>query len=167
MSGKLTPDLRPGIFRKLVDEYGFSLIRLNGKRPIEQGWTRYCSERRPFDDIGFRDGENAGICCGPASGVIVVDIDNETLFRAYCEENRHRTPETFTVKTGSGKYHLYYKYPSDGKTYRNRSLKKHGFDIRADGGMVVAPGSIHPVTGKPYTISKDRPIAKAPEWLLE
>ncbi len=165
MSASSKPDLRPEIFRKLIDKYGFSLIRLNGKRPIEQGWTRYCNEKRLFQQIGFEPGDNAGICCGPASGIIVIDIDDETAFSSYCRNNNYELPETFTVKTGSGKRHLYYRYPQDGKSYRNRSLRNNGFDIRADGGMVVAPGAIHPVTRHPYVIEKDLPIADAPEWL--
>ncbi len=42
-----------------------------------------------------------------------------------------------------------------------------GFDVRGHGGQVVAPGSVHPDTGKKYKILNDRPMAKAPQWLLE
>lgn len=47
------------------------------------------------------------------------------------------------------------------------SNKESVFDIKGIGGMVVAPGSIHPDTGKPYVVLDDRPIAKAPKWLLD
>ncbi len=51
--------------------------------------------------------------------------------------------------------------------YGNRSLKKHGFDIRGHGGQVVAAGSKHPVTGNPYQVLKDVTIAESPEFLLK
>ena len=55
-------------FRELIDQRGFSLIRLKGKTPVESRWQKWCSTQREFDDIGFQPGENAGIACGPASG---------------------------------------------------------------------------------------------------
>lgn len=149
----------------------FSLIPLNGKNPSVNGknWTDACLNKRPFNPNEFR-GRNAGVCCGPASGVIVLDVDDPHCFKALSTENSFELPETFTVKTGSG-YHLYFKYPDDGKEYGCKSFKHPIFtkatifDVKGIGGQVVAPGSIHPETGKPYTIEKDLPIADAPDWL--
>jgi hypothetical protein len=47
-----------------------SLIRLMGKKPIEPGWSKYCREKRRFEEIGFKENDNAGIACGPASRVL-------------------------------------------------------------------------------------------------
>ncbi len=69
--------------------------------------------------------------------------------------------------------HLYYDYPNDGKDYGCKSLKhpvfkKHTiFDVKGVGGQVVAPGSIHPDTGKEYCITKDMGTAPLPKWLME
>ena len=51
--------------------------------------------------------------------------------------------------------------------YTVDQLKAMGFDIRGTGGQVVAPGSVHPDTGKFYTIHNEGEIAPAPQWLLD
>jgi len=153
------------MFRELSKR--FSLIRLTGKVPIEKAWELYCKTKRSFDEIAFIPNDNAGVACGPASGVIVLDIDDCEAFKKVCKEKTWAIPVTYTVQTGSGKPHFYFQYPDSGKTYGNRAFKKLGFDIRGDGGQVVALGSIHPDTGQPYKIYKDEEIAPAPQWLLD
>jgi hypothetical protein len=152
-------------FRELAER--FSLIRLTGKRPIEKGWELYCGRKRSFEEIGFQLNDNAGVACGPASKVIVLDVDDVKEFKNVCEERGWSIPLTFTVLTGKKRPHLYFEYPNNGKTYGNKAFKKLGFDIRGDGGQVVAPGSIHPDTRQPYTLHKDVEIAPAPQWLLD
>jgi putative DNA primase/helicase len=86
---------------------------------------------------------------------------------ATAQRNGWNMPVTYEVQTGSGKSHFYFKYPGNGKEYGNKGkAKTQGFDIRGIGGCVVAPGSIHPDTGRPYIIEKDVPLADAPAWLL-
>ena len=166
-SGKKTSKFE--LWRRLSNK--FSLIPLNGKVPIEENWTKWCVDKRIYRFRNFR-GKNAGVACGPASGVIVVDEDHTEKFKAMYTENNRDLPETFTVSTGSGK-HYYYKYPANGDEYGCRSFKDKKnpkqtiFDIKGLGGQVVAPGSIHPDTGKTYEIIKDIEIAPAPEWVSE
>ncbi len=153
------------LFEKLSKKR--SLIPLNGKAAFEKGWTKYCEEKRDFKASDF-EGKNAGIACGPASGIIVLDIDDPELFRSTRKEKGWRLRSTYKVLTGGGGYHHYFKYPDDGRIYGNKGLKgKYGFDIRGHGGQVVAPGSVHPDTGEFYDVVKDRKIAEAPDWLLE
>jgi putative DNA primase/helicase len=152
-------------FRPLADR--FSLIRLKGKEPVEKGWPRYCHLKRSFDEIKFRPGDNAGIACGPASGVIVLDVDDEAPFREACQQEGWTVPDTLTVRTGSGGRHHYFVYPEGEASYGNRSLKACGFDIRGVGGVAVVPGSIHPDTGSVYEFENDSPIASAPCWLVD
>lgn len=104
------------IFRSLA-ERGFSLIRLSGKIPVEQGWTKYCTERRVFDEIGFEPNDNAGIACGPASVILVIDVDDWKLFQQICKDKEWDVPNTMMVQTGSGKPHFYYQYPQDNNEY--------------------------------------------------
>lgn len=144
----------------------FSQILLNGKKPIEDGWQRYCVEKRRLSREQV-NGHNVGNTCGPASDCIVLDIDHLKVFKAACKQNGWTVPETYTVQTGSGTPHCYFKYPQDGEKYGNKSFPKQGFDIRGIGGQVVAPGSIHPDTGMPYRVVKDIPMAPAPNWLLD
>lgn len=157
---------RLDVFRELSDQ--FSLIKMVGKQPIEKNWTQYCHHRRYFDDIGFNGNHNAGIACGPASGIIVLDVDELERFESVAGDNSWVIPKTRTVRTGSGNRHHYFQHPTDnGAEYVNRSRRSLGFDIRSTGGCVVAPGSLHPDTGQPYEFENDCPIAPAPEWLLD
>ncbi|MFC1509691.1 bifunctional DNA primase/polymerase [Candidatus Omnitrophota bacterium] len=155
-------------FEELAEK-GFSLVRLNGKIPVENNWTKYCVNKRNFDEIGFRSSDNAGIACGPASGIIVIDVDDISLFETVSQNNGWLSPETLTVETGGDGLHYYFKYPDNGSKYGNRSFKEQGFDIRGNGGQVVSPASIHPDTNKEYQIIKGDidTIAPCPEWVLK
>jgi hypothetical protein len=49
-----------------------------------------------------------------------------------------------------------------------RVIDGAGIDVRSEGGQVLAPGSIHPVTGKKYivihgSLSNIKPM---PKWLM-
>lgn len=166
-------DKRIEIFERLSDR--FSLIPVEGKAPFEKDWTQWCDEKRKFKREDFT-GKNAGITCGRASGILVLDVDEPDLFQLECIKNHWTLPETFTVKTGGGGEHYYYEYPDDGSEYRNKSYsvknpddgsKVHIFDFRGNGGQVVAPGSIHPETGIHYEKMNDLPIAPAVQWMLD
>ena len=163
----LSPDISQ--FERLAER--FSLIPLDGKRPIEANWQRFCTIRRAFKKEDF-EGKNAGICCGPASGLLVLDVDDPEAFTAIVESQGLSLPETMQVQTGSGKPHYYFRYPDDGRTYGNKGFKhpvfprQTIFDVRGAGGQVVAPGSIHPDTGQHYRLYCDGPIANPPDWLL-
>ena len=150
-------------------ELGFSLIplRQNSKEPIESEWTHWCEHPRHFSTAEFV-GRNAGICCGPASGILVIDVDDPPKFEAWIMETGNELPDTRVHRTGRGKQHIIYQYPNDGQEYRRRDyVKKFGFEVRGNGSQIVAPGSIHPDTGRSYLVDKDNPIAPAPQWLLE
>ena len=144
----------------------FSLIPLDGKKPIETNWSQWCETKRPFKSDDFKN-NNAGIACGPASGVIVIDVDNQHTFNKIADQKGWQINPTLLHETGARKFHFVYGYPQNGKRYGNKARKEWGFDIRGIGGQVVAPGSIHPDTGKPYTVRRDLPIAPAPQWLLD
>jgi hypothetical protein len=70
----------------------FSLIPLKGgfpapgqssrefKAPVENNWSQWCSQKSRFANSDFFP-ERAGIACGPASGVLVLDIDAMGKFR--------------------------------------------------------------------------------------
>jgi len=167
-------------FEQLHKQTGWGLIPLEGKRPIEKDWTKWCKVKRPFNKDDFRNGKNAGAPCGPANGILVIDVDDIEKFNSWLDEKKFDLPLTRTHMTGSGKPHYIYEYPIDGKVYGNRSFKDPGgqvdsitgkvksiFDIRGLGGQVVTPGSIHPDTQKEYTVRHDIDIAPAPGWLTK
>ena len=169
MAGNVNSNALPdhSLFKVLAGK--FSLVRLNGKDPQfaeGTGWTRYCQEKREYDRIPFQPDQNAGIACGPASGVIAVDIDNPPLFESFCNRHGWNMPVTRTHGSRKG-YHALYKYPDDGKDYGSKAKQVLGLDIKGNGGQVVAPGSIHPESGQPYTIINDMDPVELPACILE
>jgi len=156
-------------FIEYAEEY--SVIPLAGKVPLEQNWRESCHSKRGQWAADY-PGCNAGICCGPASELLVLDVDDVDAFDHLTKVNGFDVPETYTVRTGGGGLHLYFRYPDDGNTYGCRSLKHPAFrnhtiiDVRGDGGYVVAAGSVHPDTNRLYEVEKDVPKTDAPEWLL-
>ena len=91
---------------------------------------------------------NIGIATGQASGVIVIDVDprnggNDSLQRL--QEELGDLPPHPHVKSGGGGWHLFFKSP----TVKLRQPAS-GVDVKADGGFVVAPPSVH-VSGTRYT----------------
>lgn len=165
LSTEVKQDLQ--LFRELSGR--FPLVRLIGKDPSKAegpGWERYCHKRRTLEEINPRPGENLGIAMGPISG-LGVDVDNPDLFESVCSRKGWEVQETRTHLTGRDRPHFLFRYPNDGKRYGNKSVKTLGFDIRGDGGQLVAPGSVHPETGRLYTVFHDAPLAEAPEWLTK
>ena len=96
---------------------------------------------------------NIGLVTGPASGLLVLDFDGPQgeQSRADLVSRYGPLPATTRVTTGKG-FHLYFKYPI-GRTLRNSQGKiAPGIDVRADGGYVVGPDSVH-ISGTVYTAS--------------
>lgn len=90
---------------------------------------------------------NIGIACGSVSdGLVVIDIDDHDdkhgmqSYQEWAGENG-KLPETCVATTGTGGKHLLYRTT---KTYKNKTNLYDNIDVRADGGYIVAPPSIHP-----------------------
>lgn len=99
---------------------------------------------------------NIGIATG--EGLVVVDIDNDSTKGKFGSESLHEwegrwgaLPETVTCLTGSGGMHLYYRVNGP---FSNCAGILPDIDIRADGGYVVAPPSVHP-NGRTYEWEAD------------
>lgn len=149
---------------------GFSVIPIQsgGKRPLVS-WIEYQS-RRPTEEEIYRwwqqyPNANVGIVTGKISGIVVIDLDldkdgNESGARIY-----EQAPTDLIVKTGRGGYHLYYHYPEDVDRISNRVGLLPGVDIRADGGYVVAPPSVHS-SGRLYTWIRRGKPGKLPPHLV-
>ena len=138
-------------------------IRYRDKRPAISAWEPYKSQLPSPDEIiaWFPDQyHNLAIITG-VKGLAVIDFDTLSRYR-YWELWAIKTgypadkvaQVTYKVRTARG-VHVYIRLPHD---ERNRSLE--GIDIKAKGGYVLAPPSIHP-SGVPYrAINPGAPIEK-------
>jgi hypothetical protein len=156
--------------------YGWSVIpvRPREKRPLVQ-WENYQRERPSVDQVTKwfyeHSDANVGVVTGLISGLVVLDVDpahggDESLTEL---EQRHSAlPDTIESLTGGGGRHIYFRHP--GGIIHNRVGLLPGMDLRGDGGLVVAPPSVHP-SGRHYywEVSHhpdDTRLAKMPAWLL-
>jgi putative DNA primase/helicase len=81
-------------------------------------------------------------------------------------ERRHGKLTTATVLTGSGGRHYWFRHPG-GELRNSAGQLGPGLDLRASGGYVVAPPSVHE-SGNPYKWTRERDRATTPPaWLLE
>jgi len=157
-------------YAELAGRFSIFPVHYKSKVSAIKKWQKRCIKKVDFIKNNYIDKEghviNAGIACGTASGIVVLDIDDVNQFNEWCKSKglSNQIPETFTVQSGGKSQHYYFKYPEDGKEYHKREIlgaKLIGLD-----GYVVAQSSIHP-SGKPYIVIKDIPIAAAPMWMLD
>jgi hypothetical protein len=114
---------------------------------------------------------NIGVVTGADSKTIVIDIDPRhggTESLATLEQEFGELATTVESITGGGGRHLIFKHP--GGTIRNRSNVRPGIDVRADGGYIVAPPSMH-ASGNRYQWREgyapgEIDCAPLPVWLL-
>ena len=94
---------------------------------------------------------NIGLACGP-SGLVVIDVDaGKGGYDAWSDLQLRLglDDETVTSQTGGGGLHYLFRAP-EGVTIRNSAGKLGpGLDVRADGGYIVLPPSVHP-SGQRY-----------------
>ncbi|TYL72063.1 bifunctional DNA primase/polymerase [Bradyrhizobium cytisi] len=108
---------------------------------------------------------NIGIPTGAPSGLWVLDIDGDKGEASlHSLEAKHGPmPKTRVVFTKRGR-HVWFAYP--GAIPSSAGRIGDALDIRADGGYVVAPPSIHQ-SGHIYAFEDSRtPLAAAPVWLI-
>lgn len=154
---------------------GWSVVPIEpgGKRPIVP-WLelqqRRASPAEIEDWYAQRPDANVGIVTGAISGLLVLDVDarrgGAESVEAWAREHGP-LPPTVEALSGGGGRHLYFRHP--GGTTVNRVGLASGIDVRADGGCVVAPSSLH-ASGRRYAWAKGRAPeetdpASLPEWL--
>ena len=155
-----------------------------GKHPVEGKDKNRSFKINYSHDIAKRTPLlNWGTPTGEQSGYIVIDIDAgkkgfenlQALLSSSTDGVAHTLPPTFTVLTGGGGKHLFFKHP--GVDWHIKSLADHpelgiGIDVKGEGGYVVAAGSLHH-SGNYYRpesnllSAADITLADLPEWLLK
>lgn len=159
-------------FAYAVNGYSVMPLRLD-KKPLLATWKKYQDRPATEDEItkwwADKPTANIGIITGKVSGIIVVDIDTKGGLQ---EKHLKTFPPTFTVKTPTGGYHLYYLHAEGFTISANAYPQYPGVDLRADGGFVVAPPSHceykkdgHEIKGD-YTVIKKGKLAPFPVKLF-
>jgi Bifunctional DNA primase/polymerase, N-terminal len=161
-------------------------LRPDDKRPAVRDWeTRATTDPDRIRRCWSAGPYGVGVACGP-SALIVVDLDQpkpghpapdawtgediangSDVFTVLCvRAGEPFAGGTYTVMTGRGGTHLYFRHPADGPQLRNTAGALGWLiDTRGHGGYVVAAGST--VAGRPYTVIDKTDPAALPGWLPE
>lgn len=154
-----------GIPKRLQDD-SLRFIKLHDFVPSLPESEQRCKDAREvgwnsvnnYPHEHFKSGRgNYGVAAG-FGGLFFVDSDSQE-----CESIlRHSFPETFTVRTGSGNLHAYFKRTEPYSEGRAHIPLKNGElnvgSLRFKNAYVVGPGSRHP-NGEFYRVESDKPIA--------
>ena len=158
--------------------YGFTPIPVRGKAPVVRNWPQIRNDpsdleknaRRVRNLVNAGTANNIGVVTGEASGIIVFDIDDPKYWQQLVELNGG-IDETFTVLTGTGGKHVYFRYRPDLANLKNRNrILGQKIDFRTNGGVIVFPGSINLTTNQVYKVESGYTnnipkIAELPIWL--
>ena len=149
---------------------GWSVIPLKpqSKEPLipwRELQRRRLTEREIIEIFERHPDANVGVITGAISRLLVLDVDSfETV-------KRFGVPETPIVETARGR-HYYFQLP--GKKIRSVTGIAEGLDVKAEGGYVVSPPSVHPSGTRYQWIIPPRGLdplgpepAPPPAWLLE
>ena len=152
--GTDVPGCRPDLLNIAdLQARGWAIIPLLPKSKLPAvRWEEYQRRHPTLDELEqwfTKPGFNVGVVTGKLSGIFVIDADTP---EAVTWALANLPPCELRVRTSKG-LHLYYEYSGD-RPIRNRARIREGVDVRAEGGFVVAPGSVHP-NGHVYTREGD------------
>jgi P4 family phage/plasmid primase-like protien len=155
----------------LFAEKGYQLIPLVGKRPVDKHWTTRDYNRKELLLHTFLGRlNNLGVRMGPKDLVIDVDPRNggaESLIRLKSDLSI-ALDDCPAVKTGGDGWHYYYRLPQKDIQLPGELSEYAGVEWKTKGRQVVAPGSIHPDTGRLYKWHHKLDIVPAaPNTLLD
>ncbi|MEQ8852874.1 bifunctional DNA primase/polymerase [Gimesia sp.] len=131
---------------KYAAHFGLAVLPLSSskKPPSNYSWEPLQQRRMTVPEItSCPVWENVGIVTGEVSGVAVVDCDTMEAANQFWQKR----PTPVVVQTPKG-FHFFYRHPGQPV----KTCQADGFDIRGDGGYVVAPPSV--VAGKTYSFDR-------------
>ena len=138
-------------------------LQERGKRPLTRHGVKDAATNPDTVKGWWRRWPNANIGLAIPPRLLVVDLDSADAFHRLKAEDRG-LPATVRTKTARGA-HFWYRIPTAAK---NRVGIVPGVDLRASGGYVLVPPSVHP-SGAVYRWEvplERKAIAEAPSWLL-
>lgn len=162
-----TPSFQDASYLDAHAEAGHELIPIDGKVPIERGWTRAEPMNLDKAKARMRAGKNVGVRLRATD--LVIDVDprhfeggDDPVVRLWKD---FVLPECPFVRTGGGGFHFYLRKPGDVEVV-DRLAAYPGIEFKSKGRQVVAAGSIHPDTGLVYALDDDvlaLTLSEAPE----
>jgi putative DNA primase/helicase len=169
---KVIPLHRPTTNKRCSCRYG-RRCRSIGKHPVYSN-TKHENLELALSHWKNMPDHNVGIATGKISGIVVLDVDTKSGGRESLRQltDQHGLiPKTPMVHTSNGGLHYYFKYPQQaGLNLTNRIGMYQGIDLRANGGLVVAPPSLH-YSGmlyewEPNASIEDTKMAEIPGWIM-
>lgn len=165
---------------RYANQYGWRVFPLDGKEPrIAGGFRSATTDTKTIRKWWKKwPDANIGIACDSEHGPVVVDLDEpkDEEFSGFKFLKKLELPReglvTRTAVSREGRLHLYFQPMRDGTqlkrmirpfSYKDRKV---AIDILGDGGYVVAPPSVHPDTGEPYTWEARIDLAPFPKRLF-
>lgn len=139
---------------------------LDGKRPIAKNWNSSGGLSLEKAESRLKAGNNVGI--QPPDGWAVIDFDPRNASDPtqalvdFCNETGFDPSTHFEVTTGSDGKHWYVRIPF-GTRLRGKVKGHPAFDIKSASGQCVAPGAVHPETGKLYRVTNGVPLSETGE----
>ena len=128
-------------------------------RVIKEWWRRWRSA-------------NIGLATGAESEIVVIDVDLPAAMASLDKLMELGVPRTLTGLTGGGGLHLVLS--SDNVALGNSAGRLPGvdddlpgIDLRANGGYIVGPPSLHRSGARYVWLDPERVIAPAPDWLKQ
>ena len=120
---------------------------------IEHWWTL-----KPDANIGLATG-----------GFVVIDVDprhggDRSLVELVTKYGA--LPKTRRARTGGGGEHIYFRPPTGGTIASGNNKVAAGIDVKASGGYVLAPPSLHE-SGNRYAWIDSVPAVEMPAWLID
>jgi hypothetical protein len=148
---------------------GVPVARLQPKSkiPMDKSWTTLATT--DVDKILAWDSETPGAncaCVAKDDGVLFFETDEPGVIERYEKETGEKF-KTFTVQSRKDRFHFYFTQTDESRKLGSITQKEIPFgSLRQSNAYVVAPGSIHPVTGLPYAVLDASPIIPIPPKLV-
>lgn len=150
---------------------GFRIIPCKEKIPQIKKWQINATNNSDIiKELWSKSDYNIGILTGADGENIVVidcdikeDINGVDNFIKFIDEKKIILPNTLTATSGRGGKHYYFRSKSSNIKSGTNIFDK-GIDIRANGGFIIAPPSLHP-NGNRYSWDNSSTIADLPEQL--
>lgn len=142
-----------------------------GKHPVHNKWDeKSTTDTRTIESWWkAHPHRNVAIHCGP-SNLLVVDVDFKNGAEQDYSQLVRAVPEIAeapTVRTGSGGFHHYFRFPQTSAIGNSVGRLATGIDIRAENGIVIAPPSVNAYGAYSWIISPEGGVPETPPELVD